>query len=254
MPRPRIAALLDLAAFVTTATAARGETASAAERFDSLTRHLYKWTSRRAALEAALGGLLAALGLAEIEAACQPGEPCDCRQPGESCTANSQCCSKLCVRGTCVCRGGGQDCAIDANCCSKLCRRRTGTCACKGLRQTCSTNAACCSGTCRETAAPNKASCLSGDRCCLRLGKECKGDCDCCGIYPCRDVPKYGGPTCCIRPGQGLASLGCKPGKPCCWPAGCRGTLLGGQCCIPNGQPCSSSEECCFGPCTNGLC
>jgi hypothetical protein len=91
--------------------------------FDRWMETLGRGVSRRAATRT-LGGVLAA-GLTrpgsgwpdDVRAICLPGEPCQCRKTGKTCTSDAKCCSKLCRRGKCVCRAIGGTCQKPAICC-----------------------------------------------------------------------------------------------------------------------------------------
>ena len=94
-------------------------------RFDALTRRLGGAASRRGVIKsAAVGGvaaMLAVVGLGGAEAAPT------CREPGNICRKDSQCCSNRCRNGRCLCRKAGASCSANAGCCSGTCDNN-GTC------------------------------------------------------------------------------------------------------------------------------
>src|SRR5215211_974238 len=138
-------------------TQAISEATMDANRFDALTCSLGQFVSRRATLRllggGGLGALLTRLGPGETEAACLPGESCDCTPLSGPCSQDSQCCSRLCgSRGApdrCACKRKGALCSRDSNCCSRVCRpeQRGGTrrCGCRKAGATCSADIHCCS-------------------------------------------------------------------------------------------------------------
>jgi hypothetical protein len=75
-------------------------------------------TLSRAGLAADVARLSGLSAIEKAEAVCLPGENCQCRKTGKTCTRDAKCCSKLCVRGKCVCRDNGQGCQKHANCCA----------------------------------------------------------------------------------------------------------------------------------------
>jgi len=75
------------------------------QRFDDLTRGLTEVASRRTVLRgllgAALGGLLAQMGIEDAGAAFA-----DCRALSKRCSRDNQCCTGRCKRGRCTCPMG----------------------------------------------------------------------------------------------------------------------------------------------------
>ena len=101
--------------------------------FDGLTRKLASSASRRTAVRAAAGGMLAsALALlpfrADAEVTTAAENDAICRGNGEQCRRDTQCCSFRCANGTCKCANKGAICIKDRGCCSGRCTRQ-GKCA-----------------------------------------------------------------------------------------------------------------------------
>ncbi|MFH1434822.1 MAG: hypothetical protein ABIJ56_03805, partial [Pseudomonadota bacterium] len=202
---------------------------------------------------------------------CSEEDVCDpsyapCEPFGESCTSGGNCCSGLCVEisaeeGRCgghyPCRPGGEVCTEDDDCCNGVCDE--GYCAllgectvvgdpCEGVRE-------CCSNACVESGA-GTTTCqyLSG---CRPIGEVCEENDDCCS-EECEPsdhdlVKRCDNPPGCLDPGEVCfvgASLNCCGGHEFCRPtfAGvyrCYDPEIPEGECIPDGDPCSFSDECC---------
>lgn len=81
--------------------------------------------------------------------ACMEGVCCSVR--GNTAATCGACCSGRCaIEGAyCACRNGGEQCQFDVQCCSGACSR--GTCGCPGLGAGCNGDSECCGGRCDET-------------------------------------------------------------------------------------------------------
>lgn len=203
-----------------------------------------------------------------------------CVPLGELCGGDdSVCCSGHCqdVDGTyrctqtSVCRGEGDLCDEDGDCCSGLCGA-DGHCPvlaeCQTVGEPCTGFHECCSGVCADPGTGTQVCQFPSG--CRSIGEICLEDDDCCGGL-CREAGSEGLQRC-----EKPASPGCLPaGEVCggsaygnsynCCPSGpdggealCLPTDIGitrcwGQGtedeCIPDGEPCEFSDECCGGFC-----
>jgi hypothetical protein len=192
-----------------------------ANRFDWLTTVFFRDGSRRAFVRLlAGGGLAGGLLLTRSEEGAAA-----CKDPGEPCRKNKNCCNKQCINGICKCLESTDPCSSNKECCGSLCahvrHKYPGKVCCRGILQTCKEGDVCCRGECGEANGfPDE------QRCCIPLfGGECK---------PKAPVPIN---TCC----RGLV---CGPG-------------LGKshRCCVRNNGPCRANEDCCEGSrCIEGSC
>ena len=116
------------------ATAPNGATGRRARvdprRFETLSRRVGTATSRRAAVTALVGALLAPSGLGLGREEASAGIPIvHCKPPGKHCSGNGRskkCCSGHCDKGTCSCSKKGQKCwqpLERALCCSQKCKK-----------------------------------------------------------------------------------------------------------------------------------
>ena len=101
-----------------------------AKHFEALSRQVGAAGSRRAALLAVAGAILApVLGLGREEA--DAGIPIvHCKPPGKFCDSDKKCCNGACRNGVCGCSKKGRPCWAPlegALCCSRRCRK--GKCA-----------------------------------------------------------------------------------------------------------------------------
>jgi hypothetical protein len=94
-------------------------------QFADVSRRVATATSRRAALAALAGGLVAAVLHAPPEAEAGGGVPIvHCKIPGQKCSKDTKCCSKHCNGGLCTCSQRGRPCwqpLEGALCCSGRC-------------------------------------------------------------------------------------------------------------------------------------
>lgn len=137
------------------------------QRFDRMTRMLGQGKSRRTVLQTVaatvLAGGLGRLGLENAAAAC--------RESGEQCRRNKQCCSKRCKKGKCRCRKLGGTCKTSNQCCSQSCEPIVN---CIDCGRCCQTN----DGNCEQTSdCCASAICEAGlggrKRCCVEEGEIC---------------------------------------------------------------------------------
>jgi hypothetical protein len=125
------------------------------ERFDELAKGLAtNRLSRRQVLKtfasSVVAGALPFLGGERADAA-------TCKPLGNSCTGNTQCCSKFCSGGVCRCKPAGKNCTANGQCCSGICLN--GQCRCKANGKSCSSNRQCCSSNCKNGACAPKPLC-----------------------------------------------------------------------------------------------
>lgn len=207
------------------------------DRFDTLTRTLTDFHSRRGALATLLGGTPGLFGLvARDETAAKRRHHArkpPCRKLKASCKPKGKmyqrCCDKI----------NQLHCDIVAGSSNKRC--------CYDYQQVCSgAPGECCRDlTCGSVPA------LSGSRCCAKLGSTCFSDNDCCDAAPCI-VAICGGSPPCVDSGQPCPD-NCDLGALCS--GCCDGTCnRSGACapdgCAPYGMPCVESADCCDGiPC-----
>lgn len=149
------------------------------ERFDAICRWLTLAGSRRATLRGSLGAGLA-IGLGRfhpVEAAAK------CKNAGQKCKRDKECCSKSCQGKKCRCRALRQSCTgtFSVNtCCNGLKCATNGAgepdhC-CKVLHDTCAASSDCCIA---------GAECVGGE-CCLGEGVNCAfvgSDACCAGLF-----------------------------------------------------------------------
>ena len=160
-------------------------------RFDNWTRMVAGKRDRRTTVMGIAGGAAALLTLARAELGIAQESDVDleaeCRDNGERCRRDSNCCSVNCKvrrrrggrgrtrrsrRGRCQCAQQGDRCKRDIGCCSGICR--TGNCDCGLQGEFCSSDNDCCSNNC------------SGQKCqCVKRGDRCTGDRECCGNNRC---------------------------------------------------------------------
>lgn len=224
------------------------------KHFDVLTKSLVG-SSRRTLLKrlpALLGGGVAALVGLETEAA-------SCRQPGDICRENANCCSGTCGaadrtgRRYCQCRTTN-DCPVSSNkCLSSTCTSGT----CVSTRVTCPTPDVChlpgscnpSTGVCSNPTAPNNTSCVTSD--------PCVGD-GTCQDGQCIGPPLSESDEACDTTAQCCDGLTCTPAGLCCASGkSCSNAITGGtDTCCPNATDiCTTSDECCSleQACTTGL-
>lgn len=191
-------------------------------RFDTLTRQLLVLRSRRAGLQALLAGAGAmAFGLVTPDGASA------CKGKGSPCTADHQCCFELCKGKKKV----------------KNKKKKVGKCSCSPTRGRCRASSDCC----RADSACGFNACEDHPACCVALGFQCFGDCDCCGDNVCGDAgvceQEFCGETqeecfstdeCCFDEDE-CASNGCVAGTVCCGDLGaeCDEAEEGCDCCDP---------------------
>ena len=225
-----------------------------ASRFDTLARSLIDGTTRRGALTALLGGMLAMLGLAETAATkgkrkrkhkkkyrptTQPGctpscgnntcGPDGCGGECGSCTGG------VCSNGACTCPSGMQPCqgACVAACSGATMLEPTQCVCCKFNGLECSFGDTCCTGVCTfDTGLPPTEKCRSQD-----IGGGCGFD------SQCRSGICTNGH--CVCPSDQVP-CGADCWSPC--PEGRVRVLSDCACCIDNGVSCAGkSNGCCAG-------
>ena len=195
-----------------------------ATHFDAMTRALVAPRSRRrvlvAAVGAALGGLLGAAGLKEAAAAC--------REVGEKCAADGDCCAgaRCNGKGRCVCKAGRTNC--DGRCRDLVTDE-----------QNC--------GACGQTIP-------AGKICCFRRARDPETDpnnCGACGVS-CPTLTSCCGGACVnlnLSPVHcGACNRQCAPGKSCC-----RGACVDYETspvhCGGCDKACAAGKTCCKGHC-----
>lgn len=229
-------------------------------QFDTLTRRLARGASRRQVLKglagAAFGGTLLATGTLHPRAV----GAVDCAGPGDSCSADSDCCQGSCSdQGVCYCEDpsrpiigcscdtGTEDACGDSTvqCCATgnipggpgICTSSsvgcnpTGQCADPG--DSCSADSDCCQGSCSDQGV-----CFCDDPSRPIIGCSCStGTENPCGdstVLCCATGNTPGGPGVCTS-----SSVGCNPAGECAFA----------------GDPCSADSDCCEGSCSqDGVC
>ncbi len=88
-------------------------------RFDDWTRSLTASASRRTALQTITGIVAGAIALRQATA-----DAAVCREFGEICFGDKQCCSDRCRAGRCDCLRRRAPCRSNRDCCTGRCRKR----------------------------------------------------------------------------------------------------------------------------------
>jgi hypothetical protein len=155
-------------------------------RFDNWTRMVAGKSDRRTAVMGLAGGAAALLTLvrAELGIAQESGVDleAECRDNGDRCRRDNNCCSLNCKlrrnrrgggrnrrsrRGKCQCSGAGERCQRDLGCCAGICRN--GNCDCGDDGDFCGDDNDCCARRC------------DNGRCrCARRNDRCDNDRACC--------------------------------------------------------------------------
>ena len=188
-----------------------------------------------------------------------------------------------------VCRAVGEVCEYDEDCCLPICEGgfcqpapdTSGQLACGVVGEPCDTNHDCCSFACVANADGFKACRATGG--CASFGELCTADSDCCNQEGrCNDETEVG--ECTLFPDRTIGRCselkgglpaghtcedGFNPGSQCCGGAGycietasgiskCFGDLgcdplTDPSCCIPTGESCQFTEQCCEGLCAADL-
>ena len=105
-----------------------------------------------------------------------PGPPC--KDIGDNCSNNLDCCSYYCSNGKCSCKPVGQKCSNDdaSNCCSNYCS--DGKCTCMPLNHRWCTDGTCCGeAECKQVIEDGS---FLVKKCCIPENKSCQIDSDCC--------------------------------------------------------------------------
>jgi hypothetical protein len=219
---------------------------------------------------------------------CQPLNV-ECKTAGNPCDDEAQCCSRLCNNGLCALSGSyciqtGDVCYRSSDCCSGLCRKgdagAAGTCeelsttgagGCAKDGTVCEDCTTCCSALCLPFGRTGVKICQPASGCRV-TNNLCTKDKDCCGGDPNSGLPGAGNVTCQladdVSPPLGVCRnpQGCNPQGGIC---GLKNSTLPActnaredccdcqppkwQCCIPEGELCTFSAECCDGvPCVPG--
>ncbi|MFN8589817.1 MAG: hypothetical protein U0031_00055 [Thermomicrobiales bacterium] len=172
-----------------------------------------------------------------------------CQRLGSPCYQTDECClgdgicgdylgtshgslSKAC------CHPPGDTCTAKEDCCDPSRACTDGRC-CSPLGSFCYPGTVCCEGQCGDR----------GGACCNGPGGRCSANEHCCPGALCDTISG----TCATCLPQGLRCSG--PGD-CCAPLVCDygGSPMACQPCGTKFTPCTSDEQCCNGPCVNGLC
>ena len=142
------------------------------------------------------------------------------------CQEDTDCCTGLvCASGTCSTPCvGGRSCTTDGDCCAEGETCVSGTCAvaCRELGFSCATADQCCSQACSEGS------------CCSGLGGACPGGSGCCGTASCEND------VCCSAEGRA-----CGGNQDCCSGLDCDDSNTCVPPCVPVGEGCSQTSECC---------
>lgn len=115
-----------------------------------------------------------------------------------------------------ACKQDGQKCGKDKECCSKKCKGQK--CRCKSLRETCTGTTGTADNTCCGSLFCSTNGCGEQKRCCKPLGDTCQSNCDCC-----IDGAQCQGGECCLGEGANclfVGSAGCCGGLICNTKAG----------------------------------
>lgn len=197
-----------------------------------------------------------------------------CRVIDEVCTEPDDCCSFNCVNGFCTelpggnsCKSVGEVCETDTSCCSFTCRANDAgvkTCrylgGCRPVGELCREDADCCNaavgGTCVKATDQDVGRCgavggcaPAGEVCGIGSGGE-GGSNECCpghdngGDANCVETSS-GTERCLSSDGQCKADgLDCQEASECCSGI-CEGNVCGETACVPSGESCAFSEQCC---------
>ncbi len=142
------------------------------------------------------------------------------------CQEDTDCCTGLvCASSTCSTPCvGGRSCTTDGDCCAEGETCVSGTCAvaCRELGFPCATADQCCSQACSEGS------------CCSGLGGACPGGSGCCGTASCEND------VCCSAEGRA-----CGGNQDCCSGLDCDDSNTCVPPCVPVGEGCSQTSECC---------
>ncbi len=237
--------------------------------FDNITKAFATAKSRRQAIKAiaagVAGGALSLIGVSKAAGR-------QCREIGDQCRSNAECCHRYCdsVSSTCLCPAGltcnpsgqcrepGDNCRANADCCLGVCTTDTFQCACpsgvpgcsdsgqcREVGDNCSASAECCSGFCDSTFHCGT---------CPPATELCRGSC----IPLCQTTNPCAISVCSALTGQCEllpANRGavCRPAaSECDLPEACTGATI--ECpsdqFTPTGTPCTSDDN----PCTNDVC
>ncbi len=125
-----------------------------------------------------------------------------CRGPGESCLADSACCSGSCDLTTMMCRSSivrcapdGAGCVVATDCCSLSCTGGRCATACTADGQACMSSGACCGGNCQG------GTCQPLNTACKTAGNPCATGAECCSRL-CTGGRCALGASYCIQPGD----------------------------------------------------
>jgi hypothetical protein len=153
-------------------------------RFDNLTRVIAVQADRRTAVKALAGTVAALATLARAElgfAQIEVGIEVDCRDNGERCRRDDQCCSLKCKKKNgkkrCKCAGTDSPCKADIGCCQGICDDVDNTCRCGNTDEFCNNDNDCCSNDCSE-----ERKCK-----CIKDNERCADSNNCCGTSTCKD-------------------------------------------------------------------
>ena len=231
-----------------------------ADRFDTLSRSLTEFRSRRTTLASLLGGALGLVGLAGAEAK-KKCQPCKKRKNGK-CKGKkpdgTACPGGACLGGSCVAAAatGGNGCPDGQRPCGTACILAGQCC----TDTDCPTGATCCGRLCVETTSDPRhcgnctttcsaGTTCSGGRCCTARADDCTPADVCCGTDVCSTGLVSNTCTACSR--SGCVHSPCCPGL-FCVDDGFTETCVT---CKPMGKTCQNSNECCPGlSCQSGMC
>ena len=245
-------------------------------RFDALSRALGATRNRRGLLKATMAALVGSAGVAAV-AGDAAARPRICREGGQYCTRNSQCCDNVCrtgkrvpkaVRNTCACAAGltlcGKKCRdlttdpVHCGGCNQPVDRETEICCngeptpndeanCGTCGNVCGGEETCVDGVC-EAPEP-AAACVGG----VGLGEACDVSSDCCSLLcsggvcvaPDTDCSTYDGSN--MTGSNGFGYCYVEAGQTL-GVSGASDDLYCGQSAVPSGfynlEPCTSREDC----------
>jgi hypothetical protein len=151
------------------------------QRFDELSKKLATSVSRRQAIRimgtTAVGGLGALFGARGAFA----HHNANCRNPGDNCRSNAECCSGICTEFHCACPSGTvvcQDACVPA--CSPPFTLNLETCQCECAGDTTECGLTCCfqgHSCCGTYCCPPNTTCSNcfSQACCIGSGTRCSG-------------------------------------------------------------------------------
>lgn len=238
-------------------------------RFDELTKELAATpVSRRRALKLLLAG--AATGLLSTVTTPSAYAARNCRDIGQTCQSDAQCCTRFCDNQNfrCACTPGTELCNGKCVGCQPPFVLNTSTCQCECPQGTTKCGNTCCSNSATPVCCANSSTCCPSGTQCTNVGTCCPSDRLCAGEccppgFTCSNNQCVASPCgasncpgCCqnnvCQPGN--TDLLCGSGGNTCTTCTPPNVCCGGQCKRPNGAACSGNGNCCSGHCRMGVC